>query len=240
MTYSLDFIKQFLAPHSARKNLLLTSLVIFLFVAICLAASWGTTTASVIQPRQLMLKWGDNKTVFSEKKWQFALNKLHAAIENNPNNAEHYFDLARLYEWNAYQKPIWTDDAIKYRTQAIKLYKKSLEHRPTWSIAWANLAMSKTLNLEFGDEVKMALSNAMTYGPWETGVFHRVLWISIANWKGLPLSLQEQVKARIKETVHAEGGVPKYIQETAKHFQWQEELNTIISEKLATGHKTKV
>lgn len=229
MRYSLNSIKHFLAAHSARKNLVLTSLVVFLFVAVCLAASWGTTTASVIQPRQLMLKWGDNKTAFSEKKWQSALNKLHAAIEDNPNNAEHYFDLARLYDWNAYQKAIWADDAIKHRTQAIKYYKKSLEYRPTWSTAWVNLAMSKTLNLEFGDEVKTALSNAMTYGPWERGVFHKVLWISLANWKGLPLSLQEQVKARIKETVTPKGWVPKYIQQMATHFQWQEELEQVIS-----------
>lgn len=230
MTYLLDFIKKLLAPHSVGKNLLLTSFMVFLIVAICLVASWGTTGVSVIQPRQLMLKWADNKTTFSEKKWRSALIKLHSAIEDNPNNAEHYFDLARLYEWNAYQKPIWADDATKHRTQAIKYYIRSLEHRPTWSSAWVNLAMSKTLNLEFGDDVKTALSNAMTYGPWERGVFHKVLWISLANWKGLPLSLQEQVKARIKETVSSKGRVPKYIQQTAKHFNWHEELDEIISQ----------
>jgi len=230
---ALNNIKKVLDRHSFRKNLLLSSLVVFLLAAIYLVTSWGVTTASVIQPRQLMLKWADNKKPFTEKSWQFALKKLHSAIEDNPTNAEHYFDLARLYDWNAYQNPIWSDNAIKYRTLAIKYYKKSLVYRPISSVAWSNLAMSKTLNLEFGNDVKIALSNAMAYGPWERGVFHKVLWISLANWKGLPLNLQEQVKARIKETVHAKGWVPKYIQETATQFQWQEELEKVISEKLS-------
>ena len=91
--------------------------------------------------------------------------------------------------------------------------------------------MSKTLNLEFGNEVKAALSNAMNYGPWEKGVFHKVLWISLANWSGLPVNLQEQIKVRIKETVNSKGYVPSYIEETAEHFNWLDELNDVIGEK---------
>ena len=181
-----------------------------------------------------MLKWADNKIPFSDEKWQIAIKKMQLAIKNTPSNAEHHFDLARLYDWNAYQKPIWNEESIKYRTQAIKYYKKSLELRPTWSSAWVNLAMSQTLNLEFGNEVKAALLNAMKYGPWEKDVFHKTLWISLANWTALPLNLQEQVKMRIKETVNSKGQVPSYIEETAKHFNWLDELNDVIGKK---GHK---
>lgn len=231
MVFSIQSITAFLQPHSLRKNVLLSSLIIFLIIAIYLAASWGTTDVTVIQPRQLMLQWSENKRPFIEKNWSAALKKMHSAIEDNSNNAQHYYDLAGLYEWGAYQKPIWNADAIKLRTKSIHFYEKSIELRPTWASAWVNLAMSKTLNLEFGDEVKTALSNAMIYGPWEQGVFHKVLWISLANWKGLPLTLQEQVKARIEETIDSKGRVPVYIQQTVTHFQWQDNLDKIISSK---------
>lgn len=219
-----------LHSHSLAKNLFFTFFLIFLFVAIYLSASWGMTSVSVIQPHQLMLKWSGNKIPFSEKQWKVALNKLQIAIENNPNNAQYYFDLAQLYDWAAYQKQIWHNDAITNRTKAIFYYKKSLEIRPTWSAAWANLAMSQTLNLEFGDGVKTALSNAMTYGPWEGSVFRKVLWVSLANWKSLPGKLQQQVIARIKEMVNSKGRVPEYVEQTAKHFKWQDELKEVIKQ----------
>ena len=237
---SLTSIKYLLKSHSALKNLIFFSLIIFLFLAIYLASSWGITAVSVIQPHQLMMKWAANKEAFSEKKWQVAVNKLQSAIENNSNNAEHYFYLAALYDFKAYQKPIWKKAALNDRAKAISLYKKALELRPTWSAAWANLAMTKTLKIEFGDEVKVALSNALSYGPWEKNVFHKVLWVSMANWKGLPVTLQQQVIRRIKETVNSNGRVPGYIQQTADHFKWHKELKNIIENVVGSKEKKQI
>ena len=216
--------------HSPRKNLLFSFIVFFLFSCIYLAASWGKTQVSAIQPRQLMMQWADKTQPFSEKKWRAALIKMKLATENNSNNAQHYFDLARLYEWKAYQQPIWNADAINNRAEAIQYYKKALELRPTWSSAWINLAMSKTLKLEFGDEVKTALSNAITYGVWETDVFNKVIWLSLANWQSLPISIQEQVKTLIKQTVN-NGRVPDYVQKTVNHFRWQGHLEKILNNR---------
>ena len=230
MSFSFNSIILFFKPHSLSKNLFLGFSVIFLFSCIYLAASWGKTQVSVIQPRQLMTLWADNKHPFSEQQWRVALNTMKAAVETNPGNAEYYFDLARLYDWNAYQRPIWKAESIKYRTSAIRFYKKSLELRPTWSSAWINLAMSKTLNMEFGDEVKTALLNTMKYGVWETDVFHKVLWISLANWDGMPLTIRQQVKHLIKKTVDKSGRVPRSVQQIVTHFEWQEHLKEVIEE----------
>ena len=228
MTLSFNTIGLFFKSHSLSKNVLLSSSVVFLLIAIYLAASWGTTHVSVINPRQLMMLWADKKQPFNEKKWLSAVSVMEEAITSNSTNARNYFDLARLYEWKAYQNPIWNKEAIKNRTKAIVYYKKSLEHRPTWSSAWINLAMSKTLNMEFGDEVKSALTNAMTYGPWEAGVFDKVVWLSLANWDGLPVERQEQGKRLIKKTVNKKGRVPVYIKQTAEYFGWQEELKEVV------------
>ena len=237
---SLTSIKYLLKSHSALKNLIFFSLITFLFVAIYLTSSWGITAVSVIQPNKLMTKWAANKEPFSEKKWQAAVTRLQSAIENNSNNAEHYFYLAALYDFKAYQKPIWNKSALKNRAKAISLYKKALQLRPTWSDAWANLAMTKTLKIEFGDEVKVALSNALSYGPWEKNVFHKVLWVSLANWKGLPVTLQQQVIRRIKETVNSNGRVPGYIQQTADHFKWHKELKNIIENVVGSKEKKQI
>ena len=230
MNFTFNKIILFFKPHSLSKNLLFISAVIFLFIGIYLTASWGQTQVSVIQPRQLMKLWLNKKQPFSEKEWHVALKTMHAAVESNPNNAQNHFDLARLYDWYAYQYPIWDDEAIIHRTKAIDNYKKSLERRPTWSKAWVNLAMSKTLNLEFGDEVKTALLNAMKYGVWEHNVFHKVLWISMSNWDGMPKEIQQKVKSLIKVTVNKKGKVPRYIQLIAKRFKWQDELDEVINE----------
>lgn len=230
MNFTFNSITLFFKPHSLSKNLFFTSFIIFLFICIYLTASWGRTQVSVIQPRQLMLLWADKKYPFSERQWRVALNTMKAAVESNPGNAQYYFDLARLYDWSAYQQPIWKAESIKNRTKAIQFYKKSLEYRPTWSSAWINLAMSKTLNMEFGDEVKTAILNTIKYGVWETDVFHKVIWISLANWDGMPLTIQQQVKNLIKKTVTRSGRVPQSVQQIVTRFQWQEHLNEVIKE----------
>lgn len=199
-------------------------------MGIYLAASWGVTQVSVIQPRQLMALWADKKHPFSKRQWQVALNTLQAAVASNPNNAEYYFDLARLYDWSAYQQPILAAESIKHRAKAIQFYKKSLELRPTWSSAWINLALSKTLKMEFGEEVETALLNTIKYGVWEKDVFQKVIWISLANWEDIPLTLQQQVKSLIKKTIDKRGRIPQYIQQIVTRFSWQEELNKIIKE----------
>ena len=231
MNRFFNSISLFLKPHTKSKNILLGGGIIFLISAIYLAASWGTTDVSVIKPRQLMMSWADKKQPFTEKKWQAALAVMESAVESNPNNARNYFDLARLYDWKAYQKPIWNKETISKRAKAIHYYKKALEYRPTWSSAWINLAMSQTLNMEFGDEAKAALTNAMTYGAWETGVFNKIVWLSLANWDGLPLSIQNQVKSVIKKTVDKNGRVPRYVQQVAEHFDWQDELKEVVSRR---------
>lgn len=221
-----------LVKQLMQKNILLNVLILFLLVAIYLASSWGLAYVSAIQPHQLMLQWASNKRPFSEKQWHVAIDKMQAIVNDNPNNAQHIYDLARLYDLSAYQKPIWSDEAIKHRSQAITLYKQALERRPTWSGVWADLAMSKTLNLEFGDDAKQALSNALTFGAWEQGVFHKVLWVSVANWNALPGELQLQIENKIKETVNSKGQVPRYIQQTATHFNWQDTLKNMVDAKI--------
>ena len=214
------------------KNILFSTSVLFLFFAIYLAVFWGNSYVTANQPRQLMVKWYKTKTPFSEKQWQVAANKMHLAVSNTPTNANYVHDLGKLYEWQAYQKPIWHKEAIKYRTEAIKYFEKSLQLRPTWSTAWANLAMSKTLNLKFDQEVFTAIENAINLGAWEQGVFHKVLWISIANWNALPADLKTQLEEKIKETVSQKGRVPAYIEQTAKQFKWDNNLKNIINSKV--------
>jgi len=214
------------------KNILFGTSVLFLLFAIYLAFLWGNSYVTTNQPRQLMLTWVTKKTPFSEKQWKSAVRKMHVAVKSIPSNANYFHDLGKLYEWRAYQKPIWHKEAIKYRTQAIQYFERALQLRPTWSTAWANLAMSKTLNLKFDQTVFTAIKNALNFGAWEKGVFHKVLWISFANWNALPAELRTHIEEKIKETVSPKGNVPAYIDQTAKQFKWQANLKNIINSKI--------
>jgi len=214
------------------KYIFFAASIFFLLFAIYLAASWGNNYVISNQPHQVMVKWFKTKSPFSEKQWRFAVNKMNIAVNNTPKNAKYVHDLGKLYEWRAYQKPIWHKEAIKYRSEAIKYFEKALQLRPAWSTAWANLAMSKTLNLKFNQEVFTAIDNALYFGAWEKGVLHKVLWISIANWNALPAGLKIKIEEKISETVSPSGHVPTYIRETAKQFKWDNNLKEIINAKI--------
>jgi hypothetical protein len=172
--------------------------------------------------------WASKTHPFSDEQWNVARMTMISAVINNPTNTQHYFDLARLYEWKANQYSVWEQGAINNRDKAIQWYKKSLQYRPTWSSAWVNLALSKTLNMEFDDEVITALSNTVKYGVWEKNVFQKLLWVSISNWERLPLTLQDKVKSLISRSIH-DGNVPDYIRVIATVFKWQDTLEDIIN-----------
>jgi hypothetical protein len=61
-------------------------------------------------------------------------------------------------------------------------YRESLIVRPAWPITWANLALVKADQLEFDAEMNLALTNAMSLGPWEPGVL--VMMAGMATTRG--------------------------------------------------------
>ena len=175
-----------------------------------------------------MSMWASKTHPFSDEQWNVARNTMMFAVRNNPTNAQYYFDLARVYEWKANQYSVWEQNAINNRAQAIQWYKTSLQYRQTWSSAWVNLALSKTLNMTFDDEVTTALSNAIKHGAWEKNVLRKLLWVSISNWERLPLTLQDKVKSLIRRSIH-KGNLPDYIRVIATVFKWQDTLKDIIN-----------
>jgi len=210
-----------ITPHRA----LLLVAMLFLLLATVLATSWGIAEVMVSQPRYLMQQWEQGKPLTTED-WQAAIDDMDLAMSLNNNNPEYSLDLARLYEWHALQQPLWTDHARTYRTHSIEHYRAATQLRPVWALAWINLAMTKTLNQQFDDEVAMAIEQAMIYGQWEHGVHKKIIWLGLATWNYLPESTQAKLLSFITKSLLAEHSVD-FISDTAKRFKWQQQLNAI-------------
>lgn len=213
--------------YSFKTTSLFILLSFFFIWSIAQVISWGIADIQVKQPQQLMSAWANNKKSFSQHAWTKAVKKINTAIKYNQKNALYYFELARLYEWNALQQPVWSEHAKSHRNIAIQYYRLALQHRPSWSSAWINLAMTQTMNMQFNDDVINAISNTIDYGIWERGVFDNVIWLGLANWANLSADLQQKIKTVISTTIH-KGRVPYSVQQTAKQFQWQDQLQLLI------------
>lgn len=213
---------------SAHRSFIVIALALTVLFAAVLAASWGVAELVVKQPRYLMQQWEQGKRDRTPADWQAAVEAMRLALRLNPDNPDYYFELGRLYEWRALEKPLWTEHAREYRAQAIGYYRKAVQQRPVWALAWIHLAMNKTMNRELDDEAKAALEHAATYGPWEYGVHRQIIWLGLATWNHLPASTQQKITAVIEQSLTTKREV-RFIHETAERFTWQEQLNAIVT-----------
>ncbi len=83
---------------------------------------------------------------------------LERAIELDPGNPDHHEYLARWFEY-----------AGAYRL-ALDHLRSSIQRRPAWPYAWAELARVKLRLRELDAEFDHAVRQAARLGPWESGV----------------------------------------------------------------------
>jgi len=193
------------------------------------SATWGFSEVLTLNPRYLMSSWEKDGKINDEKNWQTALESLELANSINSSNPEIIFDMARLFEWRALQKPIWTEHAHQHRSEAIKKYRQTVENRPTWALAWASLAQNKFLNQEMDQEMWEALRNASTYGPWEAAVQRKLIWLGIATWKYIPSDLRDTIQTVIIASLRNRN-LLDFILSTAVRYRWEENLLPYIDE----------
>lgn len=208
------------------KRLPIFIILLLIIFAALLAASQGVAALSALKARYTLEQWQNSNREFNIDDWQAAVENMSHAIGLSNNNPQYEFDLARLYEWRAVQTPIWTKSAKQYRSKAIQHYRRAVNFQPVWARAWINLAITKTLNQQFGSDVITAIEQAIRYGSWEGGVHRKIIWLSLSTWPQLPASTQQKIRSLISSSLKEKRDV-KFINNTSNRFKWQAELSMI-------------
>ena len=177
------------------------SLSICVLLIAAIAAKWGWADLQANSARSYMNKWEKQRQINDQDEWNKAFTRMATAYNLHPGNAEYAADIGRLYEWRALQHPGWHRDAKKYRTKAIKYFKKAVEIRPTWGFIWAHYAQSKVLNQQFDQDTIEALEKAMVLNPWEIKVQQKVIWLGLNLWDKLTENTRDMLKSEINRSL---------------------------------------
>lgn len=175
--------------------------IFFFVVSAIFSASAGVANLYAEKSRGHISAWEKDGIVSSESSWKEANGKMKVATSLAPFDADYSFDMGRLYEWDALRHEIWEKKAKDSRSVAIEWYKRAITGRPSFGLAWANLAQSKVLNQEIDDETIGALELAMIYGPWEPVLQQKVIWVGMAIWFQLPEPLKSKLTVSISRAL---------------------------------------
>ena len=157
----------------------LAALLVCLVLAYCawFAVHQGLADGIAEQARTEMRGW--DEAALDSVSVHNALDLMLRANELDPGHPTYLHRLGRLSHLlmglELAQRDEWARRAKGY-------YRESLIVRPAWPITWANLALVKADQLEFDAEMNLALTNAMSLGPWEPGVL--VMMANMATTRG--------------------------------------------------------
>lgn len=183
-----------------------------------------------VQPLMALDKWSCQGGMTEPEQWQLHLDNLTLASKLIGRDANIESDLGRLYEFKALEHPAWNKEAKENRQLAIARYRKATQIRPTWALAWLNLAQAKVLVQESDDEAFNAMRKAFEYGKWQEKVQHRLLWLTMGIWDVLPEDLRANVKQVVSKTLAQNYRVETLIV-LALRFNWQNNLKALMKDE---------
>lgn len=180
---------------------------IALALLMALAAAWGAAELESMGPRQKLLAWEKAGAVGSQAEWEEALARQSLALRINPLNASYALDMGRIHEWKAMSYSPWLKEARAARKSAMERYRKAASLRPSWSVAWINLAQAKAMDFTYDQETFAALENAMTLGRWDQAVALKVVDMGFAGWENLPEGQRGAFTSFLKKLITSGSGL---------------------------------
>jgi hypothetical protein len=145
--------------------------------------------------------------------WEQVHRYLWLANRLAPFDAQIKSDLGELYESRVVDARVKGDqgqlDALRPGEDsgpeastdlntALKFYRQSLNLRPAWPQAWADVASLKITQQHIDAEFALALQHALTLGPWESSVQAGIAGGGLSVWDQLPAQLQTDIEHAIQ------------------------------------------
>lgn len=141
-------------------------------MAVLLVVAWWAVPRGLADVYGRLLQahidsWTQSRRVPDEAEWQKARGLFDRALGWTPGDPSLLQQGGRLYEWGALvARP--TREARARR--AMDYLRASLQRRPAWPYAWAELAEVMARFGQTGDDFQQAFARALETGPWEQDV----------------------------------------------------------------------
>lgn len=205
-------------------------LSLILIVVALFAAKNIYVAALTIEPKQAMARWSCNGKIDDVESWEVEKTKLEKANKLFSLDADIVSDLGRMYEFRALEYAAWNPEAKLNRDTAISFYREATRHRPTWALAWLNLAQAKIMNQQSDDEAFDAIRNGFRFGSWQEKVQQRLLWLSVGVWPIMPDDIKMKVRNVVIKTLSQDYRVEMLVV-MAFRFDWVAELELLVTNR---------
>jgi hypothetical protein len=210
-----------------RRQLLLTGVIVLLLSMAAWSGIRGwisnVVAAAIVSEQQLAETGPHNSTTDAADLEHL----LSAAGVVEGGGAEAALLLGRLYQSQALALSPWLMEAAARRSQAATAYREAAVMRPSWGLAWAQLAVIKSYEPDLDREFYHALERAMIVGAWEPAVQDLVLWVGMRTWARLTPVLQEQVKTVISRVLQHYPR-DRYAVRTAVELHWEADIASML------------
>ena len=156
--------------------------------ALLLAVGALLTLAGVAdyQTRAFLADWEARGTAPSARAWDVAHDAAQRALAYHPGPNGAYLErLGLVHAWRHFGLPPGAPDAQASRLAARDALRAATQARPSAPLAWAGLAHTKLLLLEFDAELPQAMAQAVHQGPWRPDVNRRVAETGFIAWPQL-------------------------------------------------------
>lgn len=213
---------------SPRVFLPFLALSLILIVVALFAAKNMYVAALTIEPKQAMARWSCNGKIDDLVNWEVQKTKLEKANKLFSLDADIVSDLGRMHEFRALDYAVWKPEAKSNRETAISYYRDATQYRPTWAMAWLNLAQAKIMNQQSDDEAFDAIRAGFRFGSWQEKVQQRLLWLSVGIWPVLPDDIKMKVRNIVIKTLNQNYRVEMLVA-MALRFNWIAELESLVT-----------
>lgn len=144
-------------------------------------------------PRTVVAGWEQGAPMLEYTQQRSLLRRMGHAIAVNPMSGRERMDLGRFFAWHAARQRIGSPRAKFYQRLAADRFAEAVLARPTWGYAWVLLAEQWSAIGQPDERVLHALRRAVQLAPREPGVQLKSLWLGLGNWRGIDVSMRQQL-----------------------------------------------
>ncbi|NKC13374.1 MAG: hypothetical protein GKR94_14625 [Gammaproteobacteria bacterium] len=185
--------------------------------------AWGIADLSAQPAKNFLRDLHDYRAEVSAEQWSQAIAGLDTAIRTNPLSAHYKAERARLLEWRSWNGDIDSKRSLRWRAAAVAEFRRAIASRPTWGIAWAELAQCAALLDGLTAEVRAALERSVELAPWDRAVQRKILWIGLLTFNELDEKSRATVRGVARNILRLNQDV-RLLEALSAQYGWDAEL----------------
>ena len=176
-------------------------------LAVLAAAAWESGKRFLADASRAEVRYYVDRSNAGTLKLDAArVDELHAqmirAVALDPGNPRIEFELANLLFIHPDNRNFADPAVIARRTEIRDRNARVVQLRPTYELAWGNLALARLQLSQLDEPFFTALELSLRYGPWNQDVQMNAIRLGLLAWPVLPPRLQAQLRQAIHNQAH--------------------------------------